>query len=171
MPVMLLAPLAGWLVGRRGPTRVAVAGYLLAAAGLATQAISVATLWALVVASVVFVAGIAMIVPAMIALVGGRGGSARAGALGLTGLMVFAGASCGQLAAELPLGFTGLMFALAALLIAGGLLVAISGPQTTDAGARSARSAVAPGFRCRRRPTSVASPWRSAGIATGRRTD
>jgi predicted MFS family arabinose efflux permease len=134
MPVMLMAPLAGWLVGRRGPTKVAVAGYLLAAAGLATQAISVATLWALVVASVVFVAGIAMIVPAMIALVGGRGGSARAGALGLTGLMVFAGASCGQLAAELPLGFTGLMFALAALLMAGGVLVAISGPRPPTPG-------------------------------------
>jgi MFS transporter, YNFM family, putative membrane transport protein len=130
LPAMLLAPLAGWLVGRHGPTRIAVAGFLLAAAGLAAQAMSVAALSALVVASVVFVAGIAMIVPAVIALVGGRGGSARAGALGLTGLAVFAGASCGQLAAELPLGFTGLMFALAALLIIGGVLVAISGPRT-----------------------------------------
>jgi len=51
-------------------------------------------------------------VPAVIALVGGRAGSTRAGALGLTGLAVFAGASLGPLAAELPLGFAGLMLAL-----------------------------------------------------------
>jgi MFS family permease len=141
LPVMLLAPLAGWLVGRHGPTRVAVAGYLLAAAGLAAQAISVAVLWALVMASVVFVAGIAMIVPAVIALVGGRAGSARAGALGLTGLAVFAGASCGPLAAELPLGFSGLMVVLAALLVAAAALIQQS-----------------------------VSPWRTGGTATGRRT-
>jgi YNFM family putative membrane transporter len=142
LPVMLLAPLAGWLVGRHGPTRVAVAGYLLAAAGLAAEAISVAALWALVVASVVFVAGIAVIVPAVIALVGGRAGSARAGALGLTGLMVFTGASCGQLAAELPLGFTALMLVFAALLVAAAALI---------------RQSVSPG--------------RTARTATGRRTD
>jgi MFS transporter, YNFM family, putative membrane transport protein len=141
LPVMLLAPLAGWLVGRHGPTRVAVAGYLLAAGGLAAEAISVAALWALVVASVVFVAGIAMIVPAVIALVGGRAGSARAGALGLTGLAVFAGASCGPLAAELPLGFTALMLVFAALLVAAAALIKQS-----------------------------VSPWRTAGTATGRRT-
>jgi MFS transporter, YNFM family, putative membrane transport protein len=130
LPVMLLSPLAGWLVGRHGPTRIAVAGYLLAATGLAVQAISMAAQWALVAASVVFVAGIAMIVPAVITLVGGRGGSARAGALGLTGLAVFAGASLGPLAAELPLPFTALLLALATLLVAGAALVAISGKPT-----------------------------------------
>jgi hypothetical protein len=90
---------------------------------------------------VVFVAGIAMIVPAVIALVGGRAGSARAGALGLTGLAVFAGASCGPLAAELPLGFSGLMVVLAALLVAAAALIQQS-----------------------------VSPWRTGGTATGRRT-
>jgi predicted MFS family arabinose efflux permease len=139
LPAMLLAPLAGWLVGRRGPTRVAFAGYLLAAAGLAVQAISVAALWAMVVGSVVFVAGIAMIVPAVIALVGGRGGSARAGALGLTGLAVFAGASLGPLAAELPLSFTALMLVLAALLLAGAALIAQSAHSSRSAGIATAR--------------------------------
>jgi MFS transporter, YNFM family, putative membrane transport protein len=139
LPVMLLTPLAGWLVGRRGPTRVAVAGYLLAAAGLAVQAISVAALWAMVVASVIFVAGIAAIVPAVIALVGGRGGSARAGALGLTGLAVFAGASLGPLAAELPLSFTALMLVLAALLLAGAALIAESAHSSRSAGIATAR--------------------------------
>ena len=79
LPAMLLAPLAGWLVGRHGATRVAIAGYLLAAVGLAAEAVSVAAPWALVIASVVFVLGIATIVPAVIALIGSRGGTSRAG--------------------------------------------------------------------------------------------
>jgi hypothetical protein len=49
---------------------------------------------------VVFVAGIATIVPSVIALIGGRGGSTRAGALGLSGLAIFVGASLGPLAAD-----------------------------------------------------------------------
>jgi YNFM family putative membrane transporter len=123
---MLLAPLAGWLVGRRGGTQVAIVGYLLAAAGLAALAISVGSLWALVIASVVFVAGIATIVPPVIALVGGRGGSARASSLALNGLVVFAGASCGPLLAQLPIGFSALMLGLAVILLLAAGLVALS---------------------------------------------
>jgi MFS transporter, YNFM family, putative membrane transport protein len=126
LPAMLLAPVAGWLVGRRGGTQVAVVGYLLAAAGLAALAISVGSLWALVIASVVFVAGIATIVPPVIALVGSRGGSARASSLALNGLVVFAGASCGPLIAQLPIGFPTLMLGLAAILVIGAGLVALS---------------------------------------------
>jgi YNFM family putative membrane transporter len=92
------------------------------------------TLWALVIASVVFVAGIAAVVPSVIALVGGRAGSARAGALGLTGLAVFAGASCGPLLAELPLGFTRLLLVLAALLLVGVALIASAGRRMADIG-------------------------------------
>jgi predicted MFS family arabinose efflux permease len=132
LPAMLLAPVAGWLVGRQGPIRVAVAGYLLAAVGLTAEALLAAIPWALVTASVVFVLGIATIVPATIALVGGRGGSSRAGALALNGLYVFAGASCGPLVAQAPIGFTGLMLALAALLVIAAGLVAISTPRTAD---------------------------------------
>jgi YNFM family putative membrane transporter len=126
LPAMLLAPLAGWLVGRRGGTQVAIVGYLLAAVGLAAVAISVGSLWALVITSVVFVAGIATIVPPVIALVGGRGGSARASSLALNGLVVFAGASCGPLIAQLPIGFPTLMLGLAAILVIAAGLVALS---------------------------------------------
>jgi MFS transporter, YNFM family, putative membrane transport protein len=132
LPAMLLAPVAGWLVGRRGAIRVAIAGYLLAAIGLAAEGIAVAVPWALVIASVIFVLGIATIVPATIALVGGRGGSSRAGALALSGLYVFAGASCGPLIAQLPIGFTGLMLTLAAMLMIAAGLVGISGRRTID---------------------------------------
>jgi MFS transporter, YNFM family, putative membrane transport protein len=132
LPAMLLAPLAGWLIGRHGAIRVAVAGYLIAAVGLAAEGLSIFALSALVIASVLFVVGIATVVPAVIAVVGSRGGSSRAGALAVNGVAVFAGASCGPLVAQLPIGFTGLMLALAALLLIASGLVAISGRRTVD---------------------------------------
>jgi MFS transporter, YNFM family, putative membrane transport protein len=132
LPAMLLAPVAGWLARRYGATRVAVVGFLLAAAGLVAEAISVGALWALVMASVIFVLGVATIVPAVIALVGSRGGSSRGGALALNGLVVFAGASCGPLAALLPIPFSGLMLMFAALLMIACGLIAISNRRTAD---------------------------------------
>ncbi|HJU97998.1 MAG TPA: MFS transporter [Jiangellaceae bacterium] len=132
LPAMAMAPFAGWLVGRLGAPPVAVAGFVLAAAGLAAQAVTVFALWTLVIASVVFVAGIATIVPSVIALVGGRGGSTRAGALGLCGLAIFVGASLGPFAAGLPVEFAALVLGLAALLLGGAVLIAISGRPTAD---------------------------------------
>jgi MFS transporter, YNFM family, putative membrane transport protein len=132
LPALLLAPVAGWLAGRYGATRVAVVGFLIAAAGLTAEAMSFADLWALVIASVIFALGVATIVPAIIALVGSRGGSSRAGALAINGLVVFAGASCGPLAAQLPISFAGLMLFLAALLIIASGLVAISNRPKAD---------------------------------------
>jgi MFS family permease len=126
LPAMLLAPVAGWLVGRYGPIRVAVVGFLLAAAGLIAEALLADVLWGLVIASMIFVLGIATIIPSTIALVGTRGGSSRAGALAINGLVVFAGASCGPLIAQLPISFAGLMFLLAVLLLIGSGLVAMS---------------------------------------------
>jgi YNFM family putative membrane transporter len=134
LPGMVLAPFAGWLVGRFGAVRVAIAGFVVAASGLTIEAVTAANLRALVIASAVFVAGIATVVPAMIAVVGSRAGPARAGALGLGGLAIFVGASCGPLAPELPLGFSGLLLALAALLLAGAALVAISSRPTGERG-------------------------------------
>jgi MFS transporter, YNFM family, putative membrane transport protein len=132
LPAILLAPVAGWLAGHYGASRVAIVGFLLAAAGLVMEAISVVILGALVIASVIFTLGIATIVPAVIALVGSRGGTSRAGALAINGLVVFAGASCGPLIAQLPIGFSGLMLALAAMLMIAAGLVAISGRRTVD---------------------------------------
>jgi predicted MFS family arabinose efflux permease len=132
LPAMLMAPVAGWLIGRYGATRVGIVGFLLAAAGLVAEAISVGALWALVIASVIFVLGVATIVPSTIALVGSRSGSSRAGALAVNGLVVFAGASCGSLAAHLPIGFSGLLLMLAVLLMIGSGLVAISSRPTAD---------------------------------------
>ena len=132
LPAMLLAPFAGWLVGRFGATRVAMIGFLLAAAGLVAEAISVSVLWALTAASVIFVLGVATIVPSLISLVGSRGRASRAGALAINGLVVFVGASCGPLVAQLPISFAALMLILAVLLMIASGLVAISRPRRAD---------------------------------------
>ena len=118
--------MAGWLIGRYGAIRVAVVGFLLAAAGLIAEALLAEVLLGLVIASMIFVLGIATIIPSTIALVGTRGGSSRAGALAINGLVVFAGASCGSLIAQLPISFAGLMLSLAVLLLIGSGLVAMS---------------------------------------------
>jgi MFS transporter, YNFM family, putative membrane transport protein len=132
LPAILLAPVAGWLARHYGATRVAVVGFLLGAAGLLAEAIAAGALWALVIASVIFVLGVATIVPAVIGLVGSRGGASRAGALGINGLVVFAGASCGPLAAQLPVRFSSLMLIFAVLLLIASGLVAISSRRTAD---------------------------------------
>jgi len=132
LPAMLLAPFAGSLVGRFGATRVAMVGFLLAAAGLVAEAISVSVLWALTAASVIFVLGVATIVPSLISLVGSRGRASRAGALAINGLVVFVGASCGPLVAQLPISFAALMLILAVLLMIASGLVAISRPRRAD---------------------------------------
>jgi MFS transporter, YNFM family, putative membrane transport protein len=130
LPGMILAPLAGWLVGRLGAARVSIAGFGLAAAGLILEAVTAGRLQTLVTFSGVFVAGIATVVPAMITLIAGRAGPARGGALGLGGFALFAGASCGPLAPGLPLGFSGLLLALAGLLLVGAALIVLSNRPT-----------------------------------------
>jgi YNFM family putative membrane transporter len=138
LPGMVLAPLAGWLVGRFGAVRVAVAGFAVAAVGLILQALSVDVLWALVVASAVFVAGVATIVPAMGTLVGSRAPASRAGAFGLFGFALFTGASCAPLLVGLGWGLTALLLVLAGLLAVGGLFVALSTPRPSGGRHRAA---------------------------------
>jgi YNFM family putative membrane transporter len=123
LPAMLLAPVAGALAGRAGPRRVLLAGFTLAAVGLAVGALANGSPEALIAASVIFVAGIATTVPAHIALVGARAREERAAGLGLYSFVLFVGASVGPLTAQLPLGFTGLLLTLAALLVVGAGLV------------------------------------------------
>lgn len=133
LPAMLLAPVAGWLAGRYGATRVAVAGFLLAATGLVAEALLVDSLPGLIIGSVIFVLGVTTIIPSIISLVGIRGGSSRAGALAINGLVIFAGASCGSLAAQLPISFAGFLLALAALLLAAAGLAVLSSKPKAEA--------------------------------------
>lgn len=131
LPGMVLAPLAGGLAGRFGPGRVAITGFLVAAVGSAVAALSTGMLWALVVASAVFVAGIATTMPSLIGLVGARAGQARAGGLGLYGLALFLGASAGPIVVGFGIGFTSLLLSMAVLLVLSAGLVAGSTPRST----------------------------------------
>jgi YNFM family putative membrane transporter len=127
LPGMALAPLAGWLAGRLGPARVAEAGFAVAALALVAEALASRHLAGLTVATGVFVAGIAMVVPASIGVVSARAGRLRGGALGLAGLALFVGASAGPLLAGEGVAFATLLLGLALLLGVGGVLVAASG--------------------------------------------
>ena len=70
-----------------------------------------------IVASLVFVAGIAMAVPTMITLFGQASAPYRAGGMAINGAVLFIGASLGPLVARLPVSFSTLMWALAGILL------------------------------------------------------
>lgn len=89
---MLLAPLAGRLVARLGTGMVLKGGLLLSAIGLGIIGIS-SNLAFLVVMSVLFVAGIALVIPTLITLIGSLGGGQRGVAISLYSFILFLGAS------------------------------------------------------------------------------
>lgn len=126
LPAMLLAPVAGALADRIGTLSVILAGFTLSALGLVVEALANDSLGTLIVASAIFVAGIATTVPAQIALVGASAREERAGGLALYSFVLFVGASLGPLTTQLPLGFKGLLLALAAILVGGAGLVSLS---------------------------------------------
>ncbi|MGH8958206.1 MAG: MFS transporter [Acidimicrobiia bacterium] len=128
LPAMMLSPLAGRLIGRIGPRRVTAAGFVLAAVGLAAEGLAAGLLAALVAASVIFVAGIAVVVPGIIALVGELAGVARGSAIGTLGLSLFVGASVGALAPDLRIEFSNLAFLLVLLLFGAAVLITRSKP-------------------------------------------
>ncbi len=128
LPGMLVAPFSGALIGRFGATRMAIVGFVLAALGAAGESLASGSLWALIGTSIVFVAGIATAVPAMISLFGDRAEESRAAGIALNGFMLFAGASIGPLTSQLGLGFETLLYALCGTLLAAAALVTASRP-------------------------------------------
>jgi predicted MFS family arabinose efflux permease len=129
LPGMMVAPFAGAWVSRFGTVRTAVAGYAITAAGLAGEAAASGSVVALVVASNVFVAGIAITSTAMVTLFGDRAGHARGAGTSLYGFVLFLGASTGPYTVRLGLGFVGLLLVLAVPLLVAAVLVAVSGPR------------------------------------------
>lgn len=97
---MILSPLAGTLIARFGLKRVLVGGLISASAGLLLVC-GLPTLILVTVASVVFVAGISIIVPTLINIVGILGDQARGGAIALYSFILFVGASTGPIIAQL----------------------------------------------------------------------
>jgi len=117
---MALSPLAGRLAAKFGLVRTLQTGLALAAAGMAATGLA-SGLPALVLMSVVYVAGISLAIPTMISLVGTLAGEKRGAAITLYTLVLFIGASAGPLIA-VHLTRTGIgiaaLEALAALLFA-----------------------------------------------------
>ena len=126
LPCMFAALAAGPLARRRGASGLARAGFLLAACGLVLEALASSNAVALTAASLVFVTGIALAVPAMITLFGEVSAPHRASGMAINGLVLFIGASLGPLLAG-SLAFRPLMFCCAAILgAAAACLVAFS---------------------------------------------
>ncbi|WP_211366130.1 MFS transporter [Verticiella sediminum] len=117
MPAMFVALLAGPLAARIGMQGVAGAGYVLAAVGLALEAVLSQSLAGIAVGSLIFVTGVALAVPAMITQYGALAAPHRAGGMALNGFVLFAGASIGPLIAARMPGFVTLLAGLAAALL------------------------------------------------------
>lgn len=91
---MLLSPFSGLLAERHGLFSVLRAGIALSIIGLLLLAIS-DNLQLTVISSILFVAGLAIFAPTLIAIIGRLGGNARGAAVSLYTFILFAGASIG----------------------------------------------------------------------------
>lgn len=123
LPGMFAALAVGPLAGRFGMAGVARAGFLLAAVGIAGEAALSQSLAGICVASLFFVTGVALAVPAMITLFGAAAAPNRAGGMALNGFVLFVGASIGPLAAAMTSNFAVLLCVFAALLATAALSV------------------------------------------------
>ena len=124
MFVALAAGLLGRLLG--GDAGLARAGFLIAAAGLVVEALTPGALLGLGAASLLFVVGIALAVPAMINLFGQAAAPRRGSGMAVNGFILFIGASLGPLLATAGLGFPILLLILAMLLGTAATLVTFS---------------------------------------------
>lgn len=123
---MLISPLSGRVAMRFGVRAVLRGGLLLAMAGLASLGL-IASLPLLIAMSVIFVAGIALSVPALVSLVGQLAGKARGIAVSVYTFVLFAGTSLGPIISIrlMESGSYLLTFALLALLLGIGLLASL----------------------------------------------
>lgn len=115
LPGMFLSLTASLLARRLGTVGVAQSGFGLATLGLLVESALSGSLIGLTIASVVFVAGVALAVPAMIGLYGEVAAPNRASGMALNGFILFLGASIGALATKVPVSFPLLLIILALL--------------------------------------------------------
>lgn len=125
IPGMLVAPFVGSWVSKVGTDTGALVGYLLAAAGLAVEALGATSVPIIILGSNIFVAGIAVASTAMVTMFGDRAAPRRGAGTALYGFTVFLGASSAPYLAH-ALGFRPLLGVLVAALIGGAALVASS---------------------------------------------
>ncbi|MFF2910820.1 MFS transporter [Paenibacillus sp. NPDC057934] len=122
---MLLSPFAGMLAERFGTLKILRGGLLLAILGLGSLGL-ISNLTLLVVMSVIFTAGIALVGPALITLVGQFGGPLRGIAVSVYTFVLFGGTSLGPMIAIqfMRTDSFSLTFILLALVLVIGLLAA-----------------------------------------------
>lgn len=117
LPGMFASLLTGRLAKRIGLAGVARAGFALAAVGLALEATLAQSLLGVALASLVFVTGVALAVPAMIGLFGESAAPNRASGMALNGFVLFVGASVGPIVAQLGWSFQWLLAGLACVML------------------------------------------------------
>ncbi|MGW4161492.1 MFS transporter [Streptomyces sp. NPDC004788] len=116
---LVAGPLVSRNAGGRGPRFLAVTGFLTALAGLLLAQVTAAPAVP-IAASVLFVAGISLVVPGLVGLLGLLAPQARGAAVSFNTAVLFLGASLGQtLAAATSYHRVGLLLAGALLLAAG----------------------------------------------------
>ncbi|ONI86291.1 hypothetical protein ALI22I_25015 [Saccharothrix sp. ALI-22-I] len=117
LPGIALGLFAGPLITRFTAHRVAPAAFLVAASGLALEA-TAPTLPVLLVGSAIFVAGLAVTIPALVSLVSQASGEARGAGLAGYGFLVGLGGGISPVlvTALAPAGFATICLTLAALL-------------------------------------------------------
>ncbi|BBB90212.1 MAG TPA: MFS transporter [Methylomusa anaerophila] len=93
---MLLSPFSGQLVEKHGLFSVLRAGMALSIIGLLLLGIS-NNLLLIVVASILFIAGLAVFAPTVVAIIGRLGGKVRGAAISAYTFILFAGASIGPI--------------------------------------------------------------------------
>lgn len=126
VPGILVSPLVGWIVPYIGRKQTVIYGFICAAFGLGLAALA-NQLVLLIIATSIFVLGIAIVVPALIDLIGFISGAARGAAIAVYTFVLFIGASLGPQLALLvqPLGFKGSCSVLAAILLGAAAIVAL----------------------------------------------
>lgn len=117
LPLMFVALLAGPLAARIRMSGVACTGFMLAAAGVALEAVLSQHLPGIVASSLVFVTGVALAIPAMIVLYGTLAAPDRAAGMALNGFVLFIGASIGPVLAGRVTDFRLLLMGLAVVLL------------------------------------------------------
>ena len=136
LPGMFVALAAGPLTRRLGgSTGLTRTGFLVAGLGLVAEALAPESMIGLGLASLVFVTGIALAVPAMIARFGQAAAPRRGSGMAINGFVLFIGASLGPVLATAGLSFTILLLVIALLLGIAAVFVTLS--------ARAAASATA----------------------------
>ena len=119
IPAMLIGPFTSIFIKKYGSQSVLVVGFFIAIFGILGEALF-NVLWLIVLMSAVFVAGIAISAPALIANISSVATYNRGAAISLYTFILFIGAALGGILANyfLKYGFVSLCFILAVMLLA-----------------------------------------------------